>query len=118
MPLAVFAAVYFTLISVQVVRFDRNLMLIIPPLISWCAGFDVLVSALRARLQPPLRSAIAVLFAVALLVPARCRRSPTRPSATPIREGHPRLDRGERRAGERPFSPIPTARISTPRSTR
>ena len=98
-PLALFTGAYFTLISVQVVRFDRNLMPIIPPLIVLAAaGFDILVGALRARLQPRLRSAIAVLFAVALLVPgdagARRHGRALRRSA----KGRPRLDRCERRA--------------------
>ena len=75
LPLAVFVAAYFTFISVQVVRFDRNLMPIIPALIVLIAcGFEALCLAFgKTAARSRVRAALLASLACLLLVPGAVR---------------------------------------------
>jgi 4-amino-4-deoxy-L-arabinose transferase-like glycosyltransferase len=68
--IAGFVAAYFALLSAQVVRFDRNLMPIIPPLIVLIAGgFEVCAHARRWAMQPRARRVLYAAVAGVLLLP-------------------------------------------------
>lgn len=71
LPLAVFVAAYLTLVSMQVVRFDRNLMPIIPALIVLIAcGFEAVCLAFgKTAERSRIRAAVLASLAGLLLVP-------------------------------------------------
>lgn len=74
-PIAVFAAAYFALLSIQVVRFERNLMPLVPALIVLIGmGFESIRMLLfRRKPQSLLRDALLVALVAAVVAPGLAR---------------------------------------------
>jgi branched-subunit amino acid ABC-type transport system permease component len=70
-PIAVFVAAYFMLLSIQIVRFDRNLIPLAPALIVLIGiGFESVRLLLQRRMaQSRLRTALLISLACAVFVP-------------------------------------------------
>jgi hypothetical protein len=74
-PIAVFAAAYFALLSIQVVRFERNLMPLVPALIVLIGmGFEsIRLLLFRRKPQSLLRDALLVALVAAVVAPGLAR---------------------------------------------